>query len=106
MNELVQFRDEELGDLIFRRIEESKNPNMITYVLETRDGRFAKTSRLKRYLGGVGKILTLSDERNRKAEIVEMNQAKRALLETLKTAERPPSGTSYTLTPIPGLRLR
>jgi hypothetical protein len=103
MNETVRFWDDDLGQLTFRRIEESKKPNLLTYVLETKDGRFAKTQRLKRYDIGPRKVLTPMDIYNKKYEVQEMKQAMRELTKVLKTRHLPATGGRFVLTRIPGV---
>lgn len=101
MEERTRFWDNDLGTLTFRRIEESKNPNLITYVLETQDGRFAKTQRLKRYDVGSRKVLTPMDIRNKEFEIREAKQAMAALAQVLKTqGVAPPINPRFKLTKI------
>ena len=84
MTEEKKIYDHELGTLTFKRIEESKNPNLITYILETSDGRFSKTQRLRRYNLGGRKIILGSDMQGKQQEIRECNDAIRQMIQVLK----------------------
>jgi hypothetical protein len=88
MNESKTIRDPVLGEATFRRIEESKKPNVVTYVLELRDGRYAQTQKLRRYNLNGRKIITTTDELNKQQEIDEMNSAYQQLLTVLRTQEQ------------------
>ena len=90
MNEIKKIRDPQLGELTFRRIEESKAPNVITYILETRDGLFARVQRLKRYNVNDRRIILPCDIQNKRQEIAEMNHAIKELTGVLKTVNAPP----------------
>jgi|DewCreStandDraft_4_1066084.scaffolds.fasta_scaffold114090_3 hypothetical protein len=98
MEERVKIRDDILGDMIFRRIEESGNPNIITYILELKDGRFSRIQRMKRYNLGGRKIITPRDMMNKNLEVEEMKSALKQMLDALKTSELQLKGYKPILT--------
>lgn len=102
MNESKKIRDIELGEIVFRRIEESKNRNVVTYILETKDGMYAKCQRLRRYKfpGSGRKIVTVDDEKGKDQEIAEMNDAYRSLLVALRMQVRNAPPKIHTLRPV------
>lgn len=84
MTESKKIVHPELGEMKFHRYEESQNSNMITYVLELPDGRFAKCSRLRRYKNRQRILITPEDLKNKSLELDEMNRAVVQMAEVLK----------------------